>query len=60
MDGKEGWMSSDGSRLRDFGVDEDEDEEEDGDENENTEIISDDDDIPLGELRRRLVARQRG
>jgi palmitoyltransferase len=44
-DGQEGWTSSDGTRLRDFGVDEE------------AELL-DDDDIPLGELlrRRRFVA----
>ncbi|KAI9737684.1 MAG: Palmitoyltransferase [Claussenomyces sp. TS43310] len=42
IDGKPGWTSSDGSRLRDFGVDEEADLTED-----------DEDNIPLGELLRR-------
>lgn len=45
MDGEEGWTSRDGSRLKDFGVDED------------AEVVVEkelhEDDIPLGELIRR-------
>lgn len=45
FDGLNGWTNSDGDRLRDYGVDED------------AEVISDEDDIPLGELLRRRKAR---
>lgn len=46
IDGEPGWTSSDGTRLRDFGVDEEADFVE----------IEDEDDIPLGELIRRRKA----
>jgi palmitoyltransferase len=40
-----GWMNSQGDRLRDYGVDEE------------AEVLTDEDDIPLGELIRRRKAK---
>jgi palmitoyltransferase len=55
LDGEQGWTSSDGSRLRDFGVDDDAADED------AAAADNDDDDVPLGELlrRRRSAAGQR-
>lgn len=44
IDGEQGWTNSDGDRLRDYGVDEEAE-------------MTDEDDIPLGELLRRRRAR---
>lgn len=44
MDGEMGWTNSEGDRLRDYGVDEDADC-----------FADEDEDIPLGELRRRIA-----